>query len=67
MSVAVTDTEAYVLPPQHGAPMYGYDLATGRLLWTVPVPGNEGNDSVAAFDGGFVVSSQNAKYSLVYR
>lgn len=54
--VAVTDTQAYVVAGQAGAPVSGYDLATGKLLWTVPVPASVGSEEdVSAFDGGFVV------------
>jgi hypothetical protein len=65
LDIAVTSTEAYVLASQAGAPVYGYDLATGKLLWTVPTPPGTPSDTVLyAFDGGFMLqgSSQNAVY-----
>lgn len=65
LDIAVTATEAYVLPSQAGAPVYGYDLATGKLLWTVPAPlGSSSNTLLYAFDGGFMLqgSSQDAVY-----
>jgi outer membrane protein assembly factor BamB len=65
LDIAVTATEAYVLPAQAGAPVYGYDLATGKLLWTVPVPPGGSSDTLLyAFDGGFMLqgSAQNAVY-----
>lgn len=66
VSVAITDTEAYVLPGQAGAPVYGYDLATGKLLWTVPTPGRSAADSnLYAFNGGFVVEGTGT--GIVYR
>jgi outer membrane protein assembly factor BamB len=65
LDITVTATEAYVLPSQAGAPVYGYDLATGKLLWTVPAPAASSSDTLLyAFDGGFMLqgSSQNAVY-----
>lgn len=58
VNVADTDTEGYVDAGQAGAPVSGYDLATGELLWTVPVPKSLGSDAqVSAFDGGFLVGA----------
>ncbi len=65
LDIAVSSTEAYVLPSQAGAPVYGYDLATGKLLWTVPAPPGSSSDTLLnTFDGGFMLqgSSQNAVY-----
>jgi outer membrane protein assembly factor BamB len=53
VSVAVTDTLAYVRAPDPGAPVYGYDLATGELAWTLPEPASPADAVLYAFDGGF--------------
>lgn len=67
VSVAIADTEAYVLPKQAGAPVYGYDLATGKLLWTVPTPGSSAADSTLdAFDGGFVLINSATRTGILY-
>jgi outer membrane protein assembly factor BamB len=55
VKVAITGTVAYVRPPKAGAPVYGYDLATGERLWTVPAPGSPADAGLYAFDGGFMV------------
>ena len=67
-SVAVTDTEVYVRLQQAGAPVYGYDLGSGQLLWTVPLPGSPADSTVSAFDGGFAVG-QDLPYTgyVIYR
>jgi outer membrane protein assembly factor BamB len=68
--VVITATEAYVLPQQAGAPVYGYDLATGNLLWTVQLPNssNPGQSVVlmSAFNGGFIVADGPMKGSDTY-
>jgi outer membrane protein assembly factor BamB len=68
VNVAIADTEAYVLPEQAGAHVYGYDLATGKLLWTVPTPGSSAAHSVLyAFDGGFVLNNLDSRTGVLYR
>ncbi len=65
VQVAVTGTEAYVRVPQPGAPVEGYDLATGELVWTTPAPGMPGDATMFAFAGGFVLEGQAG--GTVYR
>jgi hypothetical protein len=60
VDVAVTGTEAYVRQQQPGAPVLGYDLATGRLLWTAPAPGVPGDATLQAFNGGFILEAQGS-------
>lgn len=64
LDIAITATEAYVLPASKGAPVYGYDLATGKLLWTVPAPGISSDTLLYAFDGGFMLQGS---VNLTYR
>jgi outer membrane protein assembly factor BamB len=52
-AVQVTRSMAYVRVSKRGQPIYGYDLATGRLVWKVPAPGSPDTSAPAAFDGGF--------------
>lgn len=65
--VTVADTEAYVLVPQAGGSVRGYDLATGKLLWTVPVPGSGAESALDAFNGAFVVQGNVSGGGTVYR
>ena len=55
VTVAVASTVAYVRVEQRNAPIYGYSLATGRRMWTVPVPRSAGAGNLYAFDGGFAL------------
>ena len=56
-SVVITSAVAYVRPARRGAPVYGYDLATGKLAWKVPEPGSPAGADLYAFDGGFAVGT----------
>lgn len=56
-SVVVTGTIAYVRQPKSGAPVYGYDLTTGKLAWTARAPGKPAGDNLYAFAGGFAVGA----------
>lgn len=60
VSVAVADTVAYFRTEQAGAPVYGYDLATGQRLWTARDPGTQAETTLYAFDGGFAVLAGDA-------
>jgi outer membrane protein assembly factor BamB len=55
VDVAVASTMAYVRAEKVSGPVYGYDLATGRRVWAVAVPGSQPEDPLWAFDGGFAV------------
>jgi hypothetical protein len=55
VSVAVAGTVAYFRAEQANAPVYGYDLATGKRVWTVRDPGTQAETTLYAFDGGFAV------------
>jgi outer membrane protein assembly factor BamB len=58
VSVAVADSEVYVRLQQAGAPVYGYNLFSGKLLWTVPLPGSAADSTLVAFDGGFALTQE---------
>lgn len=55
VATAIASTVAYVRAQQPGAPIDGYDLATGRVRWSVRQPGTQAYDNLDAFDGGFVL------------
>jgi hypothetical protein len=58
-SVAIASTEAYVFPSPSGTGIAGYDLATGKVLWTVPSGSAQPSDTqLSAFDGGFVLTAE---------
>jgi outer membrane protein assembly factor BamB len=65
VSVAVTGTLAYARAESAGAPVYGYDLATGKLKWKVRAPGTSAQAGVDAFNGGFAVLDRSG--GMVYR
>jgi hypothetical protein len=45
----------YARAQSAGAPVYGYDLATGKVKWKVRAPGTSAQAGVGAFNGGFAV------------
>ena len=53
VDVAVARTMAYVRAEKPGAPVYGYDLATAKLRWTVSLPTTPAEVSLYAFNDGF--------------
>jgi outer membrane protein assembly factor BamB len=55
VDVAVASTLAYVRAEKAGAPVRGYDLATGKLRWTLQMPRTQAEDTLYAFDHGFAV------------
>lgn len=54
-AVAITSTMAYVSPDTKDAPVYGYDLATGKLAWKVNVPDSPAMRGLFAYNGGFAL------------
>jgi outer membrane protein assembly factor BamB len=58
VGVAVASTMAYVRAEQANAPVYGYNLATGRRVWTMPVPRSVGAGNLYAVDGGFALQQE---------
>lgn len=66
VDVAVADSVAYVRVEKAGAPVYGYDLATGKQLWKVQVPKAPAEDSLYAFDGGFAVIGSAAAFDATF-
>jgi hypothetical protein len=67
VSVGISRTEAYVFPANGSTGVSGYDLATGKVLWTEPTPGgmDPSGTVLAAFDGGFLLNGSSL--SPVYR
>lgn len=65
--VIVADTLAYVLVPQAGGTLRGYDLATGKLLWTVPAPGSGDESALDAINGAVVLEGNLSGVGTVYR
>jgi outer membrane protein assembly factor BamB len=64
-SVATSGTIAYVRAEQADAPVRGYSLATGKLLWTVPDPHSGADGILFSFEGGFEV--QDDPGTILYR
>lgn len=66
-TVDVTASMAYVRAPGRGAPVDGYDLATGRRAWEVQAGGSPTATDVNGFPGGFSVWSAGRYGNHLFR
>jgi PQQ-like domain len=58
VAVAVAASMAYVRVARFAQPVIGYDLTTGRHIWTVTAPSSPASAHIEAVDGRFALSAR---------